>query len=480
MKPLSQVLGNIALGLEGKPLPHFPNDFIWGVATASYQIEGASNLDGRGESIWDRFSKTPGKVANGDNGDVACDHYHRYLEDIQIIKNLGCKAYRFSISWPRLFPDGGVTPEKRGFDFYNRLIDALIAHEIEPVVTLYHWDLPQTLEDKGGWANREIVSSFSHYAKACAETFGDRVKKWITLNEPWCTSWLGYSNGVHAPGKKDFKLAIASSHHTALAHSAGVRAIKSARPDAAVGITLNMNNVVNESPHDQEVSEFVDLNDANLNRWWIDAFTKGKYPEQLLETYGDLLQGIILPGDEDLLKVSTDFLGVNYYCDGFARSPGPDTRPVIEGGFLPFPQRVDTSPPKALLSNLTDMGWVVTPGGIGSLLRRIHSDWPEIQSIVITENGSAFPDVVENEEVNDHQRAQYLQSHIASMQSALSEGVPVKGYFAWSLLDNFEWAEGYAKRFGLVYVDFVTQKRIIKLSGKTFRSILQSKTAILD
>ena len=361
MKPLSQALEERELASGISPVRDFPEDFIWGVATASYQIEGAFDQAGRGESIWDRFSKTPGKVVNGDTGDTACDHYNRYEEDIRIMKELGVKAYRFSISWPRLFPDGGEGREERGFDFYNRLIDALITEGIEPVVTLYHWDLPQALEDKGGWTNRNIVSAFAHYARACAEAFGDRVTQWITLNEPWCTSWLGYSNGMHAPGKKGFSLAIAASHHTALAHAAGVRAIKSVRPNARVGITVNMNNIRNESPHDKEVNEFVALNDANLNRWWIDAFMFGKYPQPLLDTYGELANGVFLEGDDQLLKVGTDFLGVNYYCDGFARSPRPEDRPTIEGGFMPFPQRVDASAPQNLTANLTDMGWVVTP-----------------------------------------------------------------------------------------------------------------------
>lgn len=478
MKPLSQLIVDEELDANTEITKQFPEDFLWGVATASYQVEGAFDRDGRGESIWDRFSKTPGKVVNGDTGDIACDHYNRFTEDIELMKSLGVKAYRFSISWTRLFPDGGTKREERGFDFYNRLINALLAEGIQPVVTLYHWDLPQTLEDAGGWANREIVASFAHYAKACAEAFGDRVKQWITLNEPWCTAWLGYSNGVHAPGKKSFRLAIAASHHTALAHAFGLRAIKSVRPDAQVGITVNMNNIRNESPDDQEVNDFVELNDANLNRWWIDAFSTGTYPEALIKTYGALGEGIFLKGDDQLLKVETDFLGVNYYCDGFVRSPRSEDVATIEGGFMPFPQRVDTSAPKDLTSNLTDMGWVVTPHGLGDLMRRIQREWPEIKEIFITENGSAYPDILENGQVNDLGRTKYLESHIASLQEAVAQGAPVKGYFAWSLLDNFEWAEGYAKRFGLVYVDFKSQKRTMKLSGKTYSQIVKNRSVI--
>jgi len=457
---------------------HFPNDFTWGTATASYQIEGAFDTDGRGVSTWDVFSKTPGKVVNGDTGDVACDHYNRFEEDIALMKNLGVSAYRFSISWPRLFPQGDHVREERGFDFYNRLIDALIAADIEPMVTLYHWDLPQALEDKGGWASRGIVDAFSHYAKACAEAFGDRINTWITLNEPWCVSWLGYSNGVHAPGKKDFNLAVAASHHTALAHAAAVHAIKSVRANATVGLTVNMNNVHNESPTDQEVVDFAGLIDANLNRWWTEAFLTGNYPSNLVSAYGERLSAVFLAGDEKLLKVETDFLGINYYCDGFVRSPREEDKPAIEGGFMPFPQRVDGSAPAHLAADLTAMGWVVTPEGLGNVVRRVHRDYPQIPYLVITENGSSYDDVKVNNEVLDTKRTAYLVAHLQSLQQAISEGVPVKGYFAWSLLDNFEWAEGYAKRFGIVHVDYQTLERTPKMSYKKYKEIISANTAI--
>ena len=464
------------VSLAGK----FPRNFTWGTATASYQIEGAFNVDGRGTCIWDTFSKTQGKVVNGDTGDTACDHYNRFIEDIAIMKDLGVSAYRFSIAWTRLFPNGDSSREERGFKFYDRLIDALLEAGIEPVATLYHWDLPQALEDNGGWANRDTVENFTKYVGACAERFGDRIKTWITLNEPWCTSWLGYSNGVHAPGKKSFKLAIAASHHTALAHAFAVRAIKGICPDARVGLTVNMNNIHNESIDDDEVSEFIELNDANLNRWWIDAFTSGRYPEKLLEIYKAIAPEIFIEGDDLLLKVDTDFLGINYYCDSFVRSAEPNDRPVIEGGFMPFPQRVNTSAPKSLQENLTAMGWVITPHGIGNVVTRVNRDWPEIKEIVITENGSAFEDQVVEDEINDQKRVDYLVSHLSSLSEAISSGAPVSGYFAWSLLDNFEWAEGYAKRFGLVYVDFATLKRTPKLSAKVYKEIIASNTTFID
>lgn len=455
----------------------FPDDFTWGTATASYQIEGAFDTDGRGTSIWDTFSKTPGKVVGADTGDIACDHYNRFEEDIAIMKDLGVSAYRFSIAWPRLFPNGDTVREERGFDFYNRLIDALMAAGIEPMITLYHWDLPQLLEDKGGWANRTTVDAFAYYAAACAEAFGDRVSTWITLNEPWCVSWLGYSNGVHAPGKKDFNLAIAASHHTALAHAAALRSIKKVRPNAIVGLTVNMNNIHNESPDDQEVVDFVALNDSNLNRWWIEAFTTGTYPENLVEVYGDRLSSVVMPGDKDLLQVQTDFLGINYYCDGFARSPRPEDKPAIEGGFMPFPQRVDGSAPAHLAKDLTAMGWVVTPDGIGNVVKRVHKDYPQIPYLMITENGSSYDDVKIDGEVHDSKRTEYLVAHLQSLQKAIQEGAPVKGYFAWSLLDNFEWAEGYAKRFGIVYVDYQTQERTPKASFKKYKEIISANNA---
>ena len=289
----------------------FPDDFLWGTATASYQIEGAAQLDGRGVSIWDTFSKTPGKVVGSDNGDMACDHYHRYPEDIEIMKDLGVKAYRFSIAWPRLFPNGDGVREERGFNFYNSLIDSLIEAGIEPMVTLYHWDLPQKLEDAGGWANRTTAEAFVDYSLACAEEFGDRVNNWITLNEPWCVAWLGYSIGVHAPGKKDHALAIAASHHTALAHSMATRAIKSIRPNAQVGLTVNMTNHHLESPENSELVTLNALLDSNINRWWIEAMLNGKYPANIIEYYGQALTDVLHPGDQELLKSKPDYLGIN-------------------------------------------------------------------------------------------------------------------------------------------------------------------------
>lgn len=452
----------------------FPHDFRWGVATASYQIEGAAHEDGRGVSIWDTFAKTPGKVANGDNGDVACDHYHRFVEDIAVMQELGVDAYRFSIAWPRLFPNGDTVRNEAGFAFYSRLIDALIAAGIEPVVTLYHWDLPQALEDAGGWANRASVDAFETYASACAAAFGDRVSRWITLNEPWCVTWLGYKNGVHAPGRTELPAAIAAAHHTALAHAVGTRAIKSVHAQAEVGITLNMTNYIVAADSDAQAFEASDLLDAQLNRWWIQAFTRGDYPAVLKKSFGEHLERVFLSGDDALLKVEPDFLGINYYSDSFVASARDTDGTLADGGLFPYDVRADLSIPAEYKATLTDMEWPVTPEGLGNLLTRVHHDWPQIPYLMVTENGAAYddgPDATGN--INDQRRVAYLTNHIESMRQAAAAGVPIKAYFAWSLLDNFEWAYGYAKRFGIVHVDFETQKRTLKASAFTYKGIIE-------
>ena len=455
----------------------FPSDFLWGTATASYQIEGAASVDGRGVSIWDTFSKTEGKVKNGDTGDMACDHYNRFPEDIALMQDLGVKAYRFSIAWPRLFPQGDGVREERGFDFYNRLINALIAAGIEPMVTLYHWDLPQTLEDKGGWANRETAYAFADYAAACAQAFGDRIKNWITINEPWCVSWLGYSIGVHAPGKKDYRSAVAASHHTALAHALATRSIKAAQPTAKVGITVNMTNYVNENPEDPSLPEVIDLLDGNINRWWIGAIQKGEYPATLIAAYGDLVEGTILPGDMELLQCDNEFLGVNYYSDSFVRSARPEDKPFSESAYLPLDVRANTSIPERFTGKLTDIGWPVTPHGLKNLVLRIHNDWPAITAINITENGCAINDEPDaSGVVNDQRRVDYLRAHLTELSEAIKLGAPVKAYFAWSLLDNYEWAEGYSQRFGIIHVDYQTQKRTIKASGYEYKKIVATNS----
>ena len=446
--------------------------FLWGTATSSYQIEGAVNEGNRGISIWDTFARTPGKVKNGETGDVAIDHFHRYKEDIALMADLGINSYRFSIAWPRLFPNSMESLERQGIDFYNRIIDELIANDIEPAITLYHWDLPQYLEDQGGWANRQTVYAFEKYAKTCAEAFGDRVTNWITLNEPWCTTFLGYYLGVHAPGIRDLEKTVAAAHYTALAHGLGTRAIRSVRPEAKVGITVNMNNVRTDSD-DPDTKKTWDMVDANQNRWWIEAYLYGKYPQCLVDDYGSLLSQVFLPGDSEIIKVPTDFLGVNYYSDGFIGKARPQDQPMNIHSPYPYKRTANMEMPEDMFEGRTDFGWPITPWGLGDLMLRIHHDWPEIQSIYVTENGCAYPDGPdENGEINDHRRVDYLVKHIESLQRSIRQGAPVHGYFAWSLLDNYEWAEGYAKRFGIIHVDFETQKRTPKLSYYTYKKIV--------
>ena len=458
---------------------NFPRDFKWGVATSSYQIEGAAQKDGRGVSVWDTFCATPGKVVNAENGDVACDHYHRFPEDVAIMKELGVTSYRFSIAWPRLFPNGDSVREERGFAFYNRLIDELVANGIEPVVTLYHWDLPQTLEDQGGWANREIIGAFTHYAQACVAAFGDRVTNWITLNEPWCFTWLGYLSGVHAPGRQDLGAAIATAHHTALAHAEATRAMKAVRSDINVGIALNMTTYRVTDRSIQELVELETLMDGQLNRWWLDAMFYGTYPIEVVQAFGEHLESVVMPGDMELVRVVPEFLGVNYYSDSFINPVKNQGTQEVSTNPNPFPytQKCDGTPPLPH----TDMGWPVTPEGFYELMLRINRDWPMITNISITENGSAYPEIPDEfGVVNDERRVQYLSLHLEALARAIADGAPVKSYFAWSLMDNFEWAEGYAKRFGIVHVDFETQVRTLKNSAKFYQSFINSHREMYD
>ena len=452
----------------------FPADFNWGVATSSYQIEGATSLDGRGPSIWDTFCATPGKVANGENGDVACDHYHRFPQDIAIMKELGVTSYRFSIAWSRLFPNGDCVREERGFDFYNKLINELIANNIEPVVTLYHWDLPQSLEDRGGWASREIIPAFVNYATACVEAFGDRVSNWITLNEPWVFTWLGYLSGVHAPGRQELSAGVAAAHHTSIAHAQASAAMKKVNPNINVGIALNMTTYRVTDPTNQELKDLEVLLDGQLNRWWLDAMFYGQYPAEVVASFGDHFTAVSQPGDEALIVSNPDFIGVNYYADNYINPPLPDDAPSTNPSPTPFPQAFDGSAPLPH----TDMGWPITPNGFYDLMVRINRDWPMVTNISITENGAAFPEVPDEDGiVFDERRIAYLESHLTALSEAIADGVPVKSYFAWSLMDNFEWAEGYAKRFGLVHVDFETLERTLKNSAKFYQNVIAKQRA---
>ncbi|CAN2169647.1 BglB Beta-glucosidase/6-phospho-beta-glucosidase/beta-galactosidase [Candidatus Nanopelagicaceae bacterium] len=452
----------------------FPKDFIWGAATSSYQIEGAAYEDGRGLSIWDTFCKTPGKVANGDTGDVANDHYHRYLEDIALMKELGLKSYRFSFAWPRMFPNGDGVREERGFAFYDRLIDALLEAGIEPLATLYHWDLPQALQDKGGWTNRDIVKAFADYSTAVVEHFGDRVKKWTPINEPWVVSWLGYGIGIHAPGVKDRKSAFAAAHHTVLAHVASTNAMRAVRNDILTGPVLNQANSIADDPKDPVQAHALAIADAHQNTFWMDAFMKGSYPQILLDTYGDELASVIKPGDLESATVKNDFIGINYYFDNYIHpSKGGGNQWHSIAGL--FGLDIDEAAP----GPLTDMGWPLTPFGLKNLLVRWHKEYGNaLPDLFITENGVAYDEgISEDGKCHDQRRIDYLSTHLAAVAGAIAEGSPVKGYYQWSLMDNFEWALGYEKRFGIVHVDFDTQKRTIKDSGYWYKDVIANNGA---
>lgn len=449
----------------------FPDGFLWGAATSSYQIEGAANEDGRGASIWDLFSKTPGKVANGDTGEVANDHYHRFPQDIALMKEIGLQGYRFSFAWPRMFPNGDGAREERGFDFYDRLIDGLLAAGIEPLATLYHWDLPQALQDKGGWVNREIVDRFTDYSTAVVEGFGDRVKKFTPINEPWVVAWLGYGIGIHAPGIKDRASAFAAAHHTVMAHAASTHAMRQVRSDIFTGPVLNQANYVPDDANDPVQSHAADILDAVQNRFWMDAFMKGQYPEILMKEFGKELDAVVKDGDLKAAKVKNDFVGINFYFDSRVGAPteGAETWYTVSG-LLGL--SIDESP----RGPLTDMGWPLTPDGLRNLLVRWHKEYgAECPPLYITENGVAYADEPDpSGRIKDDRRIEYLRTHLQAVSKAIAEGSPVKGYYQWSLMDNFEWALGYDKRFGIVHVDFETQKRIIKDSGWWYKGVIES------
>ena len=431
--------------------------FTWGVATSSYQIEGAAKEGGRGPSIWDTFSRIPGAIVNGDNGDIACDHYNRYTEDLDLIKWLGVNAYRFSIAWPRIFPNGTGNPNQSGIDFYDRLIDGALERGITPWPTLYHWDLPQALQDKGGWNNRECAQWFAEYAHLMAEKFGDRVKNWTTLNEPFCSAWLGYLFGVMAPGIKDLQTAINASHHLLLGHGLATQAIRSVNSDLRVGIVLNLTPAtpLHDSAADLAAAKLADGFD---NRWYADPIFKGSYPKDIVEGFGKEVP--IHSGDMQAISSPLDFLGINFY-----------TRQTItsDDSAKPLPYK------PILVDGVerTAMGWEVHPQSLTDIIMRVHNEYAP-REIYITENGSAWEDSVVDGTIDDKSRVSYLERHLDAMLAAKSQGAPVLGYFAWSLMDNFEWAFGYSKRFGIVYVDYETQKRIPKSSAHYYRDRIKN------
>ncbi len=447
----------------------FPAGFVWGAATAAYQIEGAPNADGKGPSVWDTFSHTPGKVRGGDTGDIACDSYRRYPQDADLIKSLGLGAYRFSISWPRVFPDGAGTVNQAGLDYYRALVDALGERGIAAMATLYHWDLPQALQDAGGWPSRDVALRFADYAAVVGEALGDRVARWITMNEPGVVAHHGYRAGVHAPGLTDLAAAAATTHHLLLGHGLATQALRSVLPSfAEVGITLNF-QPVRVSPQSAELIEEARLiTDASLNGVFLEPVINGRYPGHALP---ELLPpaDLIRPGDMETIAAPLDFLGVNYYFPAHLRAGDPHQLKRHEDPPLPGIAGAVQYRPDGMEE--TPMGWPIDPDGLYELLMRLAKDAPGLP-LYVTENGCAAEDYLTPEGiVNDLERVRYLHLHLDAAARAARDGATLSGYFVWSLLDNFEWAYGYQKRFGIVFVDFATQRRIPKASSAFYAQV---------
>jgi beta-glucosidase len=452
---------------------------LFGASTASYQIEGATGEDGRLPSIWDTFSKTPGKTLNGDTGDSACDHYHRYEADVAAMAKLGVTSYRFSMAWPRIQPDGRGEFNEEGFAFYHRLLDELDKHHIEPLVTLYHWDLPQALEDKGGWPERDTVDRFVAYARRAVEEFGDRVTYWTTFNEPWCSAFLGYGSGAHAPGRSEPAASLAAAHHLNLSHGLAYKAIKEVKPDAVVSLVLNSHlprpwNVAD--PRDVDAARRID---ALANRIFMDPFTKGEYSADLLADTASVTDwSFVHEGDLEACKGTIDVLGVNYYSSHSVRhndhpaDSGEDGHKKSTFSCWPGADHVEFMP---LIGKRTSMGWNVDPSGFHAHLLRMHRDMG--LPIIVTENGASWPDEVDEDgRIRDVDRYAYYHDHLGSVLNAIDEGADIRGYMAWSLMDNFEWGYGYSKRFGMIRVDYDSQLRTWKDSAYWYQETVKNRS----
>ncbi|KOV79964.1 GH1 family beta-glucosidase [Nocardia sp. NRRL S-836] len=446
----------------------FPPDFLWGAATAAFQIEGSTTVDGRGPSIWDTFAATPGKVLAGDTGDPACDHYRRYESDVDLMASLGLAAYRFSVAWPRIQPGGSGAVEERGLAFYDRLVDALLDKGIQPLVTLYHWDLPQVLEDFGGWRNRDTAYRFADYAAIVHERLGDRVQAWTTLNEPWVSAFLGYGNGIHAPGVADPVASLEAAHHLLLAHGLATQALRAQAPEShRLSLVLNFSTIWADDESEASL-EAVRKVDGLQNRILLDPVLGRGYPLDVLQDtswLGDWTN-VVRDGDMETIATPVDWIGVNYYNPTRVAAADPDFVP--EGPHAGL-RGVAMQPPRG---ELTGFGWEQNADAFTELLVRLSRHVDGIP-LVVTENGSAFPDEVDElGRVVDVQRTRYLVDHVRAVHRAISAGADVRGYLAWSLLDNFEWAAGYSQRFGIVHVDFETQQRTVKESAATFARII--------
>jgi beta-glucosidase len=456
----------------------FPPSFLIGSATAAYQIEGAAHDDGRTPSIWDTFSHTPGKVVNGDTGDVADDHYNRLEGDLDLMKTLGLEAYRFSISWPRVQPEGRGAANEKGLAFYSRLVDGLLKRGIRPIATLYHWDLPQELEDAGGWPTRDTAARFADYAAIVGAALGDRVHTWTTLNEPWCSAYLGYGSGAHAPGRTNGADALAAVHHLNLAHGLGTQALRStvAKVDAQYSVTLNFHVL---RPGDDSAEDAMRRIDALANRSFTSPMLLGRYDEDLIEDTRDVTDwSFNKPGDLEVINQPLDFLGVNYYStatvrtwNGVSPRQNADGHKPSSGTPWPGSEQVEfiTQP-----GPYTTMGWNIAPDGLEELLVSLSEQFPNLP-LIITENGAAFDDEVVDGRIHDKQRTDYLQRHFVAAHRAMARGVDLRGYLVWSLLDNFEWGYGFSKRFGIVHVDYESLVRTPKDSAFWFAELVREK-----
>jgi beta-glucosidase len=474
---LASVRALSEVGTEEAPvsIDAFPPGFVWGLATSAFQIEGATAIDGRGPSIWDDFTDRPGAILGADRGDVACDHYHRMAADVALMARLGAKAYRFSVSWSRVLPDGGSQVNEAGLDFYRRLVDECRANDIEPYPTLYHWDLPSALEDQGGWRRRDVADRFAHYALVMHDALGDRVANWATINEPWCVAWLGHLAGVHAPGERDLASAVAASHHVLLAHGRASTVLR--RRGARTAIVLNLSPVPGGPGISDDQTRRID---GLFNRWFADAVLTGRYPADVVDDLTKALEAehAGLPVDlfdhADLAEISgpIDWMGVNYYHDHVIEADDAGTGgrafPGTGSWRLRYPN-----------GRRTHSGWPITPPGLTDLLVGLDRRYPNLPPVFITENGAAFEDVVGDGRCHDVERVRFLEEHLRATSQAIAAGVDVRGYFGWSFLDNFEWAEGYDKRFGLVHVDFDTLVRTPKDSAYRFAEIARANAVKL-
>ncbi len=447
-------------------MKQFPGGFLWGVSTSSYQVEGAVDVDGRGPSIWDTFSHEPGRIDGGGTGDVACDHYRRWRSDLDLMASLGVNAYRFSIAWPRLYPTGEGALERRGLDHYDRLIDGLVERGIEPIVTLYHWDLPQALEDCGGWLSRDVVERFGEYAATCFDAYGDRVRWWITINEPWIIGLLGYRLGLHAPGKQDLRASVEAMHNVLLAHGRAVQELRRRSSGARIGVAFAL------APHHPERDNDADRevawgSDGYVNRWFLDPVLKGFYPEDMRRRYESLVGPLDFVRESDLATINagSDFIGVNYYSRRVMRAE-PDEEPF--GWKVVVPDGAE----------VTDARTEITPDAFTELLVRLRDDYLELP-ILICENGAVYGDEPGPDgRVRDRRRIRFLHDHLAAVHDAIEQGAPVVGYCHWSFIDNFEWALGYAQRFGLVHVDYDTLERTVKDSGRYYSELVRANALV--